>query len=104
MKTVDNSTIDEVLKNTEFEYLIEKFQSSGDTNLRNLTLLNNQGQLLSYLKNFEDDNIKVLRLHSLLKQKMIESSKPFLKTLVIWVSVLFFIIILFLFFVISKLF
>jgi hypothetical protein len=50
MKTVDNSTIDEVLKNTEFEYLIEKFQSSGDTNLRNLTLLNNQGQLLSYFK------------------------------------------------------
>ena len=52
MKTVDNTLIDEVLKNTEFEHLIEKFKSSGDTNLRNLTLLNNQGQLLNYLKNY----------------------------------------------------
>ena len=101
MKTVDNTTIDEVLKNTEFENLIEKFKSSGDTNLRNLTLLNNQGQLLNYLKNFEEDNLKVLRLHNLLKQKMIESSKPFLRTLLIGLSVVFIIIILLLFFAIS---
>ena len=101
MKTIDNTLIDEVLKNTEFEHLIEKFKSSGDTNLRNLTLLNNQGQLLNYLKNFEEDNLKVLRLHNLLKQKMIESSKPFLRTMAISISILFLVFILLIFFIVK---
>jgi hypothetical protein len=94
MKTVDNTLIEEVLINTEFENLIEKFKSSGDTNLRNLTLLNNKGQLLNYLKNFEEDNLKVLRLQNLLKQKMSESSKPFLRTLVIGITIVFVLIFL----------
>ena len=76
MKSVDNTLIKDVLKNTEFENLIEKFESSGDVNLRNLTLLNNQGQLLNYLKNFEKDEKKLFRLQKLLMDEMIESSKP----------------------------
>lgn len=84
MKTVDNTTIESVLEDTEFEYLIEKFKSAGDTNLRNLTLLNNQGQLLNYLKNFEDDSMKVFRLQNILKDAMNESSKPLLRAIVIF--------------------
>ena len=38
MKTVDSTLIRNILKDTEFENLIEKFESAGDTNLRNFTI------------------------------------------------------------------
>jgi hypothetical protein len=53
MKDIHNTKTEEVLKNTDFEYLIDKFKDSGDHNLVNFTILHNNGKLLDYLKNFE---------------------------------------------------
>jgi hypothetical protein len=94
MKSVDNTSLRSVLANTEFQYLIEKFEEAGDSNLRNLTLLNNQGQLLAYLKNFEKDELKVLKLQKIVKDALIESSKPFLNTLVIAFGIIFILILI----------
>ncbi len=94
MKSVDNTTIRSVLVNTEFEYLIEKFEESGDSNLRNLTLLNNHGQLLSYLKNFEKDEFKVLKLQKLIMSASISASKPFINTLVFGFGAIFLILLI----------
>ena len=89
MKTVDSTLIRNILKDTEFENLIEKFESAGDTNLRNFTIKSNQGVLLSYLKNFEDDELKVLRLQKLLREEMVSSSKPVLNTILFVVCGIF---------------
>jgi hypothetical protein len=77
MKTLENTTIRSLLQNTEFEYLADKFESAGNNNLQSFTLLINQGHFLNYLKNFENDEIKVLRLQKIIMDESVSLSKQF---------------------------
>ena len=80
-KDMDNTLMRDVLKDTEFSDLIEKFEAAGDNNLRNICIVSNQGMLLDYLKNFEDDELKRLRLQKFLREEMVRSSQPVINAL-----------------------
>jgi hypothetical protein len=65
--------------NTDFAHLIEKFKMAGNYKMQTFIVLDNQGKLLDYLKNFEKDETKVLLLQSIIKQDIMKSSKQFAK-------------------------
>lgn len=69
-------TIRKVLENTEFSGLIEKFNSLGIEYIFDLIPTYNSGQLLNYIKNFENDNEKALKLESILRQQLVKNSNP----------------------------
>jgi hypothetical protein len=102
MKDIHNTKTEEVLKNTDFEYLIDKFKDSGDHNLVNFTILHNNGKLLDYLKNFESDNIKVLKLNNFIREKCIEASKPAIKNFGMFLIIAFIIIVIMIFSSLKK--
>ena len=99
MKDMNNTLMRDILKDTEFADLIDKFEAAGDNNLSNIYTLSVQGMLLDYLKNFENNELKRLRLQKLLREEMVGSLQPtinafkyvgfFFVGLVIWLMVKF---------------
>lgn len=69
-------TIRKVLENTEFSGLIEKFNSLGIEYIFDLIPTYNSGQLMNYIKNFENDNVRALKLESILRQQLVKNSNP----------------------------
>ncbi len=98
MKTPSKIFIEDLLKDTEFENLIEKFKLSGETTLANIFVLHRKGTLLDFLKNLENDEAKRLKLHNFFKLQyhnvVKENSKSFLRffliVLIISSSIFFF--------------
>ena len=66
---------EDVLKDTEFSYLIEKFKLAGNDDMQSFMVIYNQGKLLDYLKNFEKDETKVLLLQNIIKKSFMKTSK-----------------------------
>jgi len=98
MKSLSKISIESILKNTEFESLVDKFNISGETDMQKIFFLNNKGTLLEFLKNIEKDDDKRLRLYSLLKSQLDTFDKKLGATVLkiyIPIMVAFFVICLF---------
>jgi hypothetical protein len=61
------SQIRELLKNTEFENLIQNFELNGHSNYAHFAKLMKEGDLINYLKKFENDELKVYKLAEIIK-------------------------------------
>lgn len=82
-------TIRRVLENTEFSGLIEKFNSLGIEYIFDLIPTYNSGQLLNYIKNFENDHDRALKLESILRQQLIKNSNPVFQGLFWLIAIIF---------------
>ncbi|HNP33788.1 MAG TPA: hypothetical protein PKN96_10895 [Flavobacterium sp.] len=82
-------TIRQILIATEFKDLIEKFENTGNFYLSDFINSYNNGRLLEYLKNFEKDDIKAIKLENIIKNELKKNSSPFFNNMFIFMAIFF---------------
>lgn len=95
---IDQWKTREVLKNTDFEHLANKFEISGYENFRMFKPLVYGGDLLSFLKDFESDNEKRFQLAGIISNKVKEGNKSIellIKPFIIGAVILFILLIIY---------
>ena len=68
-------SIRQILENTEFSDLIEKFETSGMSDIEDFDHHVLKGSTLDFLKHIEEDNDRRLRLNGLLKKEGKDKTK-----------------------------
>ena len=92
-----NKTIRELLSNTEFSDLIEKFEGSGITKFFHLSPHLSGRTLLDFLKDIEDDKDRRLRLSSFLFEEYNKHEKGVSKGYIVGIFVVGLVIIFLMF-------